>query len=81
MTGSQLSPMTLIQLRGIARDCWAKANGNPERAEIEFSERYPGVEQREVFYRLTQHWIDNEIETPSVVIDETEAKILGLETD
>ena len=81
MTGLRLSPMTLIQLYGIARQCWLNAEADPEAAEIEFAERYPGVQQRNAFYELTAHWIDLKIKEPSVVIDTEAAKVLGLETD
>lgn len=73
--------MTLIQIRGIAADCWRQHDGDAELAEQCFAARYPGVDQRTAALDLFQHWIDRKIEDPSVVMDYEEAMVLGLESE
>ena len=79
MTASRpLSPMTLIQARGIARACWIESDSDPEVAEALFGGRYPGVEQRTVALDLFQHWIDRKIHEPDLMITTDEAELIGL---
>lgn len=73
--------MTLIQARTIARSCWIESDSDPEVAESLFSGRYPGVDQRTVALDLFQHWIDRKIHEPDFDMTESEAELLGLESE
>ena len=46
-----------------------------------FSGRYPGIEQRTVALDLFQHWIDQKIHEPEVMMTAGEAELIGLESE